>query len=388
MKVQESMIKSIQYTGIAIWAVTAMACGPQGSELEQKIAELEALRAQSADLKSQVLALEAEIAALDPTYGENGNNIILVAAAPLEYSRFEHKVELRGAVQSRKNVLMSAETMGKIESINVKQGQKVRRGQALIMLDADVIENNIREVQTQLELAGIVFERQSNLWKNNIGTEIQFLEAKHNKEGLERRLETLESQMEQAIVRAPFSGSIDEIPVNEGEMASPGMPLIRIVKPNDMYISADVSEAYVGKFRVGDEVGVYFPSIDQRLTSAVSAVSQVIKSQNRTFEIEVDLPDVDFIVQPNQVTVLDIVDYRNPAALVIPTKLVQRDSKGNFVYRIVADEDKQVAKKAHISVGVTFDNKTEVLDGLEPGQLIALEGYRDLAPNVAVALAE
>ncbi len=388
MKVQESIMKRIQYIGIAILAVTVVACGPQGTELEQKIAELEALRAQSADLKNQVLELEAEIAELDPTYGENGNNIILVAAEPLEHSRFEHKVELRGSVQSRKNVLMSAETMGKIESINVKQGQKVQRGQALIVLDADVIENNIQEVQTQLELAKIVFERQSNLWDNNIGTEIQFLEAKNSKEGLERRLKTLESQMEQAIVRAPFSGSIDEIPVNEGEMASPGMPLIRIVKPNDMYISADVSEAHVGKFFVGDEVGVYFPSLDKRLNSTISAVSQVIKSENRTFEIEVNLPHVDFAVQPNQVTVLDIVDYRNPEALVIPTKLVQKDSKGNFIYQIIADDDKQVAQKAHIEVGVTFNNRTEILAGLEPGQLIAMEGYRDLAPNVAVSLAE
>ncbi|MEM8893209.1 MAG: efflux RND transporter periplasmic adaptor subunit [Bacteroidota bacterium] len=381
-------MKRLQHTVIALFAVAMVACGPQGSELEQKIAQLEDLRTQSADLKNQMLALEAEIVELDPSYGENGNNIILVEASQVAQSSFEHKVELRGSVQSRKNVLMSAETMGKIESIKVKQGQSVSRGQALIVLDAQIIRNNIAEVETQLELANIVYERQSNLWENNIGTEIQFLEAKNGKEGLERRLKTLQSQLEQAIVRAPFSGSIDEIPVNEGEMATIGMPLIRIVKPNDMYISADVSEAYVGKFGVGDTVGVYFPSLDRRLTSTVSAVSQVIKSQNRTFEIEVNLPNVDFTLQPNQVTVLEIVDYRNPEALVIPTKLVQRDSKGNFIYQIVEDEDKQIAQKAHITVGVTFDNKTEVLGGLEPGQLIALEGYRDLAPNVAVILAE
>lgn len=380
-------MKSINYITILIITLLVAACGGKGgSDLDKKKAQLESLRTESNKLKAEIRALEAEIVAIDPSFGKNENNIILVSASPIQKSAFEHKVEIRGAVQSRKNVMMSAETMGKIEQIMVKEGQNVRKGQVLIVLNADVIKNNIQEVETQLELAEIVFQRQSNLWEKNIGTEIQYLEAKNTVESLQRRLRTLAAQRDQATLRAPFDGSIDQIPVNEGEMATAGMPLVRIVQPDDMYIQADVSEAFIGKFEANDEVEVYFPSLDKELTSRVLSVSQVINNQNRTFSIEVELPKLEFTVKPNQVVVMTLQDYYTEQAYVVPTNIIQSDDKGTFVYKLIEAGDSYTANKLHVRTGLSYNSKTELVSGIEGTERVIDQGFRELTDGVEVKL--
>ena len=193
---------------------------------------------------------------------------------------------------------------------------------------------------------------------------MQYLEAKNNKESLERRLATANAQLGQSIVKAPFTGSIDAIPAKLGEMAQAGMPLMRIVSPEDVYIKADVSERFIGKFKKGDEVDIYFPSQDQSLSSDINSVGQVINNQNRTFAVEVNLPGVTFPVKPNQVTVLNLMDYQNDAALVVPTRLVQRDDQGTFVFMVAEEADKKVARKVHVTTGISYDGHTEVTAGL------------------------
>ncbi len=381
-------MKVLNYISILTILAFATSCGGEsGGELEEKKAKLESLRSESNALKAQMRELESEISALDPSFGKNENNIVLVSATPVAKGVFEHKVEIRGAVQSRKNVMMSAETMGKIEQIKVKEGQNVSKGQVLLVLNSDIIANNIQEIETQLELAEIVFKRQSNLWDKNIGTEIQYLESKNAVESLQRRLKTLESQRAQAVLRAPFSGSIDEIPVNEGEMASMGMPLIRIVKPDDMYIQADVSEAYIGKFESGDKVTVYFPSLDKEVSTKVLSVSQVINSQNRTFNIEVALPPVDFTVKPNQVVVMTLRDYFTEEAFVVPTNVIQSDDKGTFVYQLTQSDDALKAHKLHVKTGLTYNSKTELVGGISGSEKIIHQGFRELTDGVEVKLA-
>jgi RND family efflux transporter MFP subunit len=380
-------MKSINYIAILIITALIGSCsGDNGGDLEKKKAKLDALRTESNNLKAEIRALEAEIVAIDPSFGKNENNIILVSASPIQQGSFEHKVEIRGAVQSRKNVMMSAEATGKIERILVKEGQNVKRGQVLVVLNADVIKNNIQEVETQLELAEIVYNRQSNLWEQNIGTEIQYLEARNTVESLKRRLRTLASQREQATLRAPFDGTIDEIPVNEGEMATTGMPLIRIMQPDDMYIQADVSEAFIGKFEANDEVGVYFPSLDKELTSRVLSVSQVINSQNRTFSIEVELPKLDFMVKPNQVVVMTLQDYFTEQAYVVPTNIIQSDDKGTFIYKLNESGDSFTANKLHVRTGLSYNSKTELVSGIEGTERVIDQGFRELTDGVEVKL--
>lgn len=367
---------------VAILLVAA-SCSDK-SELEQKKEELKGLKTEVQDLKKQIVALESEIVELDPTFGKNENNTILITALKVKPGSFEHKIEVRGSVESRRNVILSAQISGEIERIRVKEGQRVQKGQVLVELDADIIKNNVAELKTSLDLATVVFERQEKLWNQNIGTEIQYLEAKNSKESLERRLATVNAQLAQATVRAPFSGSVDAIPAREGEITMPGAPLIRMVNPDDVYIKADVSEKFISSFESKDDVEIMFPTQNKKLMSTISAVGQVINTNNRTFEIEINLPNAGFAVKPNQVVVLNLQDYENKEAIKVPTRLILKDNKGSFVYRIVEQQGESIVKKAHVELGVSFRGETEILSGLEATEMIADKGFRELADGVAV----
>lgn len=365
-------------------ATLVYACGGTEAANDQ-VAQLSEMKAKQKELETQITELEKELIASGEIEKKDVNTV-LVTAIEMAPTEFEHKIEVRGSVASRTNVMISAETQGKIESIRVKEGQNVSKGQLLVQLDADILRSNIAEVKTQLDLATTMYERQESLWKQDIGTEVQYLQAKNNKESLERKLNTLNTQLAQSNIVAPFSGVIDEIPVRVGEMTSPGMSLVRLVNQEDTYIAADVSESFLGRFDEGQSVEIYFPSQDKLLKSKVSAVGQVIKSENRTFEVQVNLPEADFPVKPNQVVVLRLVDYKNDKALVVPTKVVQRDSKGSYVYELIDKEGLKVASKAYVQPGVSYELRTEIVEGLKPGQIVANEGYRDLAQDVAVSV--
>ena len=377
-------MKPINALTISLFAFL-VACGEGEKDLEAKKAELQALRAQSLQLKEQINALETEIREIDPEF--NQSNTVLVSTMGLAKKPFDHKVEIRGSVASRKNVFVSAETMGRIEKIHIDEGNLVRKGDLLLKLDADILENNISEVETQLELADAIFVRQKSLWDKNIGTEIQYLQAKNNKESLERRLATLRSQLSQAYVRAPFSGVADNIPVKEGEMAQPGMPLVRIVNQKEMYISADVSEAFLGKFTKGDVAEIYFPSQDANLTSTITSVGKVINQENRTFTVEVSIPkSTDFEFQPNQVAILNLTDYFREETISVPTKLIQSDDRGKFVYGLDSSEGKKVAKKLRVEPGKSFNSLTEILSGLNGSEILISDGYRDVNEGSEVSI--
>ncbi|WP_420578609.1 efflux RND transporter periplasmic adaptor subunit [Ekhidna sp.] len=375
---------------LTIIAALAVACGSASGDqgLAAKKKQLEDLQNQAQELDAQIAQLEQEIKAVDPDFKRNNKSAILVAIEELAKKTFTHEVEIRGSVASKKNVLLSAEAMGKIESINVREGQKVSKGQVLVSLDTDVVSNNMKQVKAQLDLANEVFNRQKKLWEQKIGTEVQFLEAKANKESLESQLAVLNSQLNMMIVRAPFNGVVDNIPARIGEVAQPGAPLVRLVSPDDTYISADVSESFLGKFSRDQKVEVYFPSQNKRVLSKIKSVGQTIKSENRTFELEVTLPKLDFPAQPNQVVVLKLVDYRNDQSLVVPTKVIQSDNKGNYVYVVSNKGGKQIATKEHVELGVSHKLSTEVKSGLNEGQMLVTQGYRDLSEGVEISVAK
>lgn len=363
-----------------------VSCGST-DELADKKAQLATYKNELVDLKANIQSLEQEIASLDTTYTTNTDNI-LVSTYSVKPETFVHQIEVRGSVASRKNVMISAETMGIIEQVLVTEGQEVKKGTLLIKLDADILENNMAEVKTSLELAQAVFERQANLWKQNIGTEIQYLQAKNNKESLERRLKTLNAQLSQAYVRAPFDGAIDNIPVKQGEMAQPGLPLIRIVNQKQMYITADVSEAYLGKVETKDPVEILFPTQDIKMDSKISSVGKVINEENRTFSVEVSIPQSSvYEFRPNQVVVLTMTDYKKENALSVPTKIIQSDDQGKFVFTLGSENGKNIAKKVRITTGKSFNNMTEILSGLSGLENVIEKGYRDVNDGVEISLA-
>ena len=355
--------------------------------VEEKKDQLISYQNQIQDLKAKIKDLEKEIVLSDPEYKSEPDGSILVSTITPEKKSFKHYIEVRGSIDSRKNVLLSAELPGMIEEVYVKEGDVVKKGQTLVKLSSSIIENSISEVKTSLEMARVVFQKQSNLWKQNIGTEIQYLQAKNNKETLESKLATLRSQLSQSIVKAPFSGKIDEIQAREGEMAQPGLPLVRLINPDEMYVRSDVSERFIGNFKIGDRVEMRIPSVDKVLTTSIAAIGQVINEQNRTFEIEFLLPKVDFPLKPNQVVILTMVDYTNNEAFVLPTNIIQKDGVGNYIYVVKEDGENNNVEKKHIKTGLSFKGETEVINGLSGDEAVVDKGFRELSDGIAVRIA-
>lgn len=379
-------MRKIQNLIFSIIAASVLYSCSEASGIAEKKAQLEANKKQLAELEANIRKLESEIANLDTTF-KPGAESVLVSTYEVKPEPFIHQIEVRGAVESRKNVMLSAETMGRIEQISVNEGQEVSKGTLLIKLDADVLENNIAEVKTQLELAETTYQRQKNLWEQNIGSEMQYLKAKNDKESLERRLKTLNSQLRQAYVRAPFSGVVDVIPVKVGEMAQPGLPLIRIVNQKQMYIKADVSETYMAKVKSGDEVAMYFPTQDIRMKSTIASVGRVINEENRTFSVEVSIPQSSgHEFRPNQIVMLKLTDYQKEDALSVPTKIIQSDEEGKYLYALGVLEGKKVVRKVRVSTGKSFNNHTEIHTGLKGGEYVIDEGYRDVSEGTEVSL--
>lgn len=380
------MKKIYQVTLFATLIAFGFACG-EPKESTDKQAQLKKLKKEKSDMENQISALEKELIVSGELKKKEGNKV-LISAFETQTSPFEHWVEIRGTVASKKNVMLTTEMMGRVEVISVKEGQKVNKGKVLIRLDDKIIKNSIAEVQVQLELAIEMFNRQRRLWEKKIGMEIQYLKAKTEKESLERKLITLNSELDMAYIKAPFDGMIDDIPVRVGEVVQPGNPAVRVLNPKEIYITSDVSEAFLGKFEKGQDVVVYFPFQDKKIESTITSIGQTIKSANRTFEIEINIPSVDFPVKPNQVVVLNLVDYTNEKAIVIPTGIIQKDSRGSYIFEIIEKDDQQVARKVHIETGVSYQQETEVRSGLKEGLWLADKGYRDLIENIAVLIAE
>ncbi|HEY5690599.1 MAG TPA: efflux RND transporter periplasmic adaptor subunit, partial [Cyclobacteriaceae bacterium] len=244
---------------IPVLFLIAAACDNEqkgDKNVQAKKEKLDKARTELQNLKLTIASLEKEISELDPEFARENSKAILVSIFVAKKKPFEHKVEVRGSVESRKNVFLSAQTAGEIIRINVREGQRVNRGQSLIELDADVIGKTIEELKTSLELAKTVYQKQSRLWEQKIGTEVQYLQAKNNVESLEGKLATANAQLNLAIIRAPFTGTIDQLEAQVGEMAAPGVPLVRIVSSDQMYLKADVSERFIGRFNAGDKVDI------------------------------------------------------------------------------------------------------------------------------------
>ena len=380
------MKNHIAYLSLGFFLL-ATACGGDQNELSEKKAQLQEYRAEAKELRTKITSLEEEIAAQDSTFGRR-DKATLVTTLPVTTKNFEHFLEVRGSVESEQNVTMSAEAPGIVEQIRVQEGDRVRKGQVMVSQDSETIRRNIEELKTSLDLATTVYERQKNLWDQKIGTEIQFLQAKNNKESLERRIASAQSQLSSYIIRAPFAGLVDNIIVKEGEMAQPGLPLLRLVSLQDMHIEADVSEAYLGKFAVGDSVQVTFPSLNKTVTSTISAVGQVIDENNRTFSIEVKLPTKEDMLRPNLLAVVKIKDFEQQEAIVVPTNLILNDNQGDFVYVVQENDGVPVATKKPVERGLSYQGETLIESGLTAGDRLVNEGFRSVAEGTQLKVTE
>ena len=382
-----SMKSNINYLLASIMLLLISCSEPD--ELAEKKEELQGYKNEMQELKVKIAALEDEISDLDPDFAKSNRKATLVTTTPVEVKDFEHYIEVSGEVSSRQNIVLTAEVPAVVEKINVQEGDRVTKGQVLLVLDASGTQRSIDELKTALELATTVYQRQANLWKQKIGTEIQYLEAKNKKEALERQLQTAQVQLAKSIIRAPFAGTVEEVVVKVGETAMVGSQLIRIVGSENMYVEADVSEAYIGSFEKGDSVELQFPSSGESYNSVISSIGRVINKENRTFDIEVKLPSKALSVsKPNQLAVVKIKDFEKSKAIVVPTNLIQSDNRGQFVYIVDRTDSVAVAEKVHIERGMTYKNETLVKSGLTGKEELIDQGFREVAEGLNIKEAQ
>ena len=367
----------LTYASLLLLSIGVASC--TGNDLDAKKAELEGLKSQLSEISTQIKALEAELIAADPAFAAAAKKSLLITTVAATKGDFTHFVEVTGSVLSKKNVNISAETGGRILDIPAIEGMRMSKGQVLAKIDSESIQRSIEELENNLSLARTVFEKQERLWNQKIGTEIQYLEAKSRKEGLEKSLASLRTQMAKAAVRAPFNGTVETVRVREGELVQPGSQMFQFVGESDLFIEADISESYIGVLSKGDSVEITFPSIKKTITTKVSATGSIINPNNRTFKVEVFLPSLPE-VKPNMISILKIQDYKNKESVIVPSHLILADTKGDYLFAV----ENGVAKKKYVTRGYTSGDQTEIVEGLVGTEILVDKGFREVGDNFSV----
>ena len=341
-----------------------------------------------ADLKSQQKEIEAKIKTLEKELG-TGKKVdatpINVTVSAIEAQNFKHFVEAQGVVTSKNIVMVTPQMGGAITGLFLTEGQMIKRGQLVATIDNSVMKESLVEIKTQLDLVTTLFNKQKTLWDQQIGTEVQYLQAKANKESLEKRIGTMNTQMSMSKVYAPISGTVEKVMQKSGEMGMPGAPMAQIVNVSDLKIVAKVGDTYVGSVKKGDAITVKFPDINKEFTTKISLVNALIDPASRTFGIEANIPNLGGSLKPNQVAIININDLSKGNSLIVSQNVVQKTEAGDLVYVAVVENGKKVAKARTVKTGIAYDGKIEILEGLTAGEMVITQGYQDLVDGTLIA---
>ncbi len=378
-------MKNISLLTISIIILSIVAsCGGGKTTLDQKKASLDSLLKVQKKVADDILKMQKEIALLDTTQKDDKSRLISVTK--LENIEFRHYLEIHGRVDADENVTITSKALGTITAVYVKVGDLVSKGQVLAQEDDQNLRSSLAELNNRLDLATTVYQRQKNLWDQKIGSEIAFLQAKNNKEALEKSKATLNENLESFKIKSLVNGVVDDVFAKVGQLASPGVPAFRVVNNSKLKVKADVAETYSGKIKQGNTVMIAFPDINQETQSTVSYCGKVINPMSRTFNVECTLSGDMANYQPNMVAILKIIDYENPKTLVIPINTIQNGEAGSYVFVAVHEGKKTVAKKRIVTVGTNYNGKIEVKSGLQPGDELITTGYQDLNDGEEVKL--
>ena len=366
---------------ITILSFVLFACGNKenNQSIEDLIADknVKALNEKKTSLQAEIAKIEAGLATLDVKKEE-----ALVTVATIKDTIFNHYLDIQGSVDTKENILIQPEFSGTLTSLTVKAGDRVSKGQILGRVDDAGMSQQLASAENQYSLAKTTFDRQKNLWDKKIGSEIQFLQAQTQMISAQKAVAQIKAQLSKTVIRAPFSGTIDEVFAERGQVVAPSQQgLMRIVNLGNMYVSTTVPESYIGKLKVGDQVDVYLTSLNKTYKGKVRQVGNFINPNNRSFGIEVSLPNPDNLLRPNQVAKLKIVDYVNKNAIVVPTAVIQEDGTGSKYVYIVKDSNGKTgtAKKVIVEVGKSSDNVTEIKSGLSADDIIVTEGVNTIS---------
>jgi len=336
------------------------------------------------EINSQLKQLEAKIKALDPQ-----TKVPLITTFTAKESVFTHFVELQGSVDTKQNLIIYPEYSGVLTQVYVKEGQKVSKGQILAKIDDGGLSQQLAQIQIQTNLAKTTFERQERLWNQKIGSEIQFLQAKSNFEAQEEAVNQIQQQVSKTVIRAPFSGTIDDVITDQGSVVAPGQSqLFRIVNLKDMFIETEVPERYISNISKGKEVKVNFPVLGKEIDTKVRQAGNFINPANRTFKVEIGIPNKEEEIKPNLTAKLKINDYTNNSAFLIPQSIISENAEGQqYVYTITDKADNLAkAKRVIIETGRTQGDFIEVLSGISHNEEIIVEGARSVKEGQKVKI--
>jgi len=380
----KSIYMKSHYTRLVVAAVTAgflASCSATSSD--DKAAQLKDLKTQQAEITKQIAKLEEEIAKTTPDSLKTVKTKD-VSAIVLTPRKFEYSVQTQGSVESQNNIQVSAKSAGVVTEVYVTEGQQVSKGQVLAQVENSVILRNIEAQKAQLELNRILYERQKNLWDQKIGTEVQYLQAKTNKESVERQVASLQEQLDMSRIKAPINGTVDEVIVKVGENIAPGMPAVRVINTADLKVKANVSEAYVTQIKKGNKAIITIPELNKEIVAPVTFVGKNIDQLSRTFLVEVKLPSLPEL-RPNMTGIIKVIFHTEPSTLVVPVNVVQELNKEKVVYVAEQNGKQTVARKKVVTVEAVYDNLAQV-QGLKEGDKVITFGYQGLNDGQVIKL--
>lgn len=376
-------------------SLSLIACGDEEKSVEDVIeggnlteirAKKSELTTQQSELKEQIELLNEEIEKLDTNKSRS-----LVTVETLQDTLFKHYIEVQGDVETDQNIIIHPEFSGILTNIYVKEGERVTKGQRLAKIDDGGLSSQLAQSESQLALAKTTYERQERLWNQNIGSEIQYLEAKTNFEAMQNSVNQLRTQLSKTVIKAPFTGTIDKVIADEGQVVSTGQSqLFRLVNLTEMYVTAEVPETYLGKINKGTEVLIELSSIGKEFEGSIEQVSDFINPNNRSFQVRVSVPNEQGLIKPNLIATVKLNDYTSENAIVIPLNILQENAEGNSVAFTVKKESDTTGTAARniVKTGLSYDNKIEVLEGLKAGQTIIVEGARSTREGQEVKISE
>ncbi len=365
-------LKNLSVAALALGLILSSCGGGDDSN------NLEALKKKQAELKTELASLATQISKLE---GDSASKSVLVEANAIIPTVFKTYINVQGRVDADENVAISAEMPGTITKINVKVGDEVSKGQVLAETDARAMQQALSDMQTNLDLVNQLYEKQKALWDQKIGTEIQFLQAKTQKESMEKKMGSVQEQVRMSKIISPIDGTVDAVDIKLGQLTAPGMPAIRVINFNNLKVKADLAESYASKVHKGDEVLIRFPDSKDTLVSSVNYSARAISALNRTFGVEI-LLDNKKEFHPNQIAILNINDYRSEKPVIsVPLNYIQKDLKGQ-TFVLIADGKK--AAKRNITLGREYNGVVEIKEGLSDTDLLITSGYDGLNEGDAI----
>lgn len=368
-------MKNFIITTLSTFVLIGMIACKGGNGLDAKKAELESLKKEQADLAVKIKTLEDEIILAGDSSSKDNEKAKIVGITPIQFESFNKYVDVQGHVDGDENVILSAKVPSTYTKVLVNAGDRVKVGQVLATLDGDLVRTQLKDLETNLKFVTELYNKQKALWDKGVGSEVQYLSAKNNKESLEQKLATIKENLDMYFIKSPINGTIDEVMIKAGQAAAPGYPAIRVVNFSKLKVKADLAETYASEVKSGNSVILQFPDIKKEIKSTLKYSGRSINLLNRTFGIEAEIPSSEEFI-PNMVAVVKVVSYHKEKAIVIPINLIQ-DSEGKKVV-FVADQASKKALKKEITIGNIYNGKAEILSGLNEGDQLITAGYQEL----------